>query len=145
MNSLTQKRLVSYNNRPEFGIDSNTDDTGDQLDNLIKYTTTAFSGIINYSLAILVTQSTPVIDIGVQGQLYTFIWLGTKDSTYLNYSVEASSDNVTFFPYIRAVFTQTATTVETHYLMPFRYHKVTVFNNNASTAANTNLHYAGRI
>ena len=171
MNSLTSKRFVQYQNRfsnhndgdelePKLDTlitstnttntkldltNTNITSTNTKLDSLTQFTSSSISGVLTLSLPILSTQYSPVIDIGAQSQLYTFIWLGTKDSTYLNYSIQVSSDNITYFPYTRAVFTETATSLETHYLMPFRYHKLTVFNNNASTAANTNIHYAGRI
>ena len=124
---------------------TNTGNCDTKLDSLILFTTTSISGVQTFSLPILSTQYSSVIDIGVQSGLYTFYWSGDKDSTYINYQILVSADNITYHPFTKAVFTQTPTKVETHYQMPFRYHKLEVFNNNASTAANTDLHYSGRI
>ena len=144
-NTSTTNTNITNTNTKLDTIYTNITNTNTKLDSLTQFISSSISGVLTLAIPIVATQYSSVIDIGVQSQLYTFIWLGTKDSTYLNYSIEASSDNITYFPYTRAVFTETPTSLETHYLMPFRYHKLKVFNNNASTAANTNLHYGGRI
>lgn len=157
MNSLTNKRFAQYQQKlsnPHHEDDvepklntliTNSNLTNTKLDSLIQFTTTSLSGVQTFALPIVSTQYSSVIDIGVQSGLYTFYWSGDKDSTYINYQILVSADNITYHPFTKAVFTQTPTKVETHYQMSFRYHKLEVFNNNASTAANTNLHYSGRI
>ena len=144
MNSLTTKRFVQYQQR--LANPHHDDDVEPKLDTLITNTvSTCFQGVLNFNLPILATQYSPVIDIGEASKMITFYWTGNQNTTYVNYQIMVSSDNITFLPFTRAVFTQTPTKVETHYQMAFRYHKLEVFNNNASTAATLSFHYAARI
>ena len=158
MNSLTTKRFVQYQQKlsnPHHDDDvepkldtliTNSNLTNTKLDTVITNTdNTVYQGVLNFSLPILTTQYSPVIDLGAKSRLFTFYWTGNQNTTYVNYQIMVSSDNITFLPFTRAVFTQTPTKVETHYQMPFRYHKLEVFNNNASTAATLSFHYAARI
>ena len=157
MNSLTSKRFIQFSNKHsthhvddvEGNLDqviTNTASTNTKLDSVITNTaSTIFSGVINFNIATLETLYSPVIDIGSNSKLFTFYWTGNKDSVYINFQIMVSSDNITFLPFTKAVFVQTPTKVETHYQMPFRYHKIEVFNNNAATAATNVFHYAGRI
>jgi len=158
MNSLTTKRFVQYQQR--LSNPHHEDDIEPKLDTLITASnltntklesiavntdSTTFHGVLNFSLPILATQYSSIIDLGVSSKLLTFYWTGDQDSPSVNYQILVSSDNITYYPFTKAVFTQTATKVETHYQMAFRYHKLEVFNNNASTAATLSFHYAARI
>tara|TARA_R110001592_G_scaffold147315_1_gene371770 strand:- start:441 stop:902 length:462 start_codon:yes stop_codon:yes gene_type:complete len=152
MNSLSSKRFHAYekkntNNNIKIKLDNiseNTDDIESKLDTIIASTNTnVFYGNIGFTFVSLQTLSTPVIDIGVNSKTYNFSWVGIDNSSHLNYSIEISIDNVTFYTLPSALFLSTGTNVEGSYSMPFQYHKLVISNSHSSTAI-ASLAYSGR-
>ena len=152
MNSLTSKRNIAYEQKTHRNslqveidkIETNTDEVESKLDSVIANTNNLlYSGIVNFTHSATETLSTPSIDITNSSKMYTFHWIGTTDSTHLDFTIHASNDNITFFPLASALFLKTGTSIECSYKMPFRYHKLTVINSHSSIAA-TSLHYSAR-
>ena len=152
MNSLTSKRNHAYRQKQNLQnltldidkIETNTDEVENKLSSVITNTENLlYSGIVNFTHAASETLSTPSIDITSSSKIFNFQWIGTTDSSHLEFTIHASNNGVDFFPIPSALFLKTGSNLECSYPMPFRYHKLTVVNTHASTAS-TSLQYAAR-
>ena len=152
MSSLSQKRFVAYQNKTLHKsheneldqIESNTDEVETKLDSVIENTAIdSYSGSISFSFTGTETLYTPVLDLGVKSKCYNFAWVGVESSSNFDYTIEVSSDNITFYPYPASVFLRSGSNVSTNYSIPFRYHKLKIIHSHSSTQT-VNLQYSGR-
>ena len=152
MSTLSQKRYVAYQNKTLHKtheneldqIETNTDELETKLDSVIVNTAIdSYSGSTSLAFTTSETLYTPVIDLGIKSKCYNFAWVGVESSHNFDYTIEVSTDNVTFYPYPSSVFLRSGSNVSTNYSIPFRYHKVKIVHSHSSSQT-VNLSYSGR-
>ena len=138
MSSPSNRKLVSHllkntrNKEQNSNIIVNIDDIEPKLDQIITAVGHTVIYISNVAgIAGGYTHIFPSVDITGSNGIFEFELAGTLGHSNMDFSLEVSQDNVTFFPF-PTLFTIMGTNVSATFDMVFRYHRIKCTNNTGS-------------